>query len=57
MVTYANIENKGSRSFMYIGSIFMNAGKCKEEVLNRIEQAMKATRAHYIAYFGVNVFL
>ena len=45
MVTYANIEIKGSNSFKYVGSIFMNSGKCKEESLNRIEQAMKATGA------------
>jgi len=44
MVTYANIEIKG-RSYKYLGSIFMNSGKCKEDVLNRTEQAMKATRA------------
>jgi len=44
MVTYANIEIKGSRSYKYLGSIFMNSGKCKE-MLNRTEQAMKATRA------------
>jgi len=45
MVTYANIEIKGSKSYKYLGSIFMNSGKYKEEVLNRTEQAMKATRA------------
>jgi len=40
-----NIEIKGSRSFMYLGSIFMNPGKCNEEVLNTNEQARKATKA------------
>jgi len=40
-----NIEIKGSRPFKYLGSIFMNSGKCNEEVLNKIEQARKAKRA------------
>jgi hypothetical protein len=31
-------------TFKYLGSIFTNSGKCKEEVLNRIEQARKGTR-------------
>jgi hypothetical protein len=31
-------------TFKYLGSIFTNSGKCKEEVLNRIEQASKRTR-------------
>jgi len=39
-----NIEFKGSRSFRYVGSIFMNSVKCNKEVLNRIEQARTATR-------------
>jgi len=56
MVTYANIEIKGSRSYKYLGSIFMNSGKCKEEVLNRIEQAMKATRALWSNCISVNEY-
>jgi len=40
-----DIEIKGSRSFMYLGSIFMNPGKCNEEVLNTNEQARNATEA------------
>jgi hypothetical protein len=41
-----NIEIKGSicHTFRYLGSIFTNSGKCKEEVLNRVEQARKATK-------------
>jgi F0F1-type ATP synthase delta subunit len=39
-----NIEIKSSMGFKYLGSIFKNSGKCKEEVLNRIEQARKATK-------------
>jgi hypothetical protein len=31
-------------AFKYLGSIVTNSGKCKEEVLNRTEQARKATR-------------
>jgi hypothetical protein len=38
-----NIEIKGSMAFTYLGSIFTNPGKCKEEVLNRIQQARKVT--------------
>jgi hypothetical protein len=53
-----NIEFKGSRSFMYVGSIFMNSVKCNKEVLNRIEQARTATRALNSLlcskYFAVN---
>ena len=40
-----NIEIKGNRSFMYLGFIFMNPGKCNEEVLNTNEQASRATKA------------
>jgi hypothetical protein len=36
-----NIEIKGPLAFKYFGSIFTNLGKCKEEMLNRIEQARK----------------
>jgi hypothetical protein len=39
-----NVEINGSMAFKYLGSIFTNSGKCKEEVLNRIEQARKAIR-------------
>jgi hypothetical protein len=39
-----NIEIKGSMAFKYLGSIFTNSVKCKEEVLNRSEQAKKSTR-------------
>jgi hypothetical protein len=39
-----NIEFKGSRSFRYVGSIFMNSVKCNKEVLNRTEQARTTTR-------------
>ena len=53
-----SIEFKGSRSFRYVGSIFMNSVKCNEEVLNRIEQARTATRALNSLlcskYFAVN---
>jgi hypothetical protein len=38
-----NIEIKGSMAFKYLGSIFTNPGKCKENVLNR-EQARKAKK-------------
>jgi hypothetical protein len=44
-MTYANIEIGSSKSYKYLGSIFTNSGKYKEEVLNRTEQATKATRA------------
>lgn len=40
-----NIEIKGSRSFVYLGFIFMNPGKCNEEVVNTNEQASRATKA------------
>jgi hypothetical protein len=39
-----NIEIKGNMAFKYLGSIFTSSGKCKEEVLNKTEQAKKATR-------------
>jgi hypothetical protein len=42
MTVEDNIEIKGTLAFKYFGSIFTNLGKCKEEVLNRIEQARKA---------------
>jgi F0F1-type ATP synthase delta subunit len=38
-----NVEIKGSMAFKYLGAIFTNSGKCKEEMLNRNEQARKAT--------------
>jgi hypothetical protein len=44
MLVNSNIEIKDSRSFRYIGSKFMNSEECNEEVLNRIQQARKATK-------------
>jgi hypothetical protein len=41
----ANIDIKGTAAFKYLRSIFTDSGKCKEEVLNRIEKAGKAGRA------------
>lgn len=42
MTVEDNIEIKGTLAFKYFGSIFTNLGKCREEMLNRIEQARKA---------------
>jgi hypothetical protein len=38
-----NIEIQGTTPFKYLGSIFIHSKKCKEELLNRIEQDSKAT--------------
>ena len=37
-----NIEIQGTTPFKYLGSIFIHSKKCKEELLNRIEQDSKA---------------
>jgi hypothetical protein len=49
------IKIKCSGSFKDLGSIFTNAGKRNEEVLNRPKQA-RPKQEHQIAYFGVNIF-
>ena len=54
-----NIEIKGSRSFMCLGFIFMNPGKCNEEVLNTNKQARRAMKALnsvlWSKYISVNI--
>jgi hypothetical protein len=50
-----NIEIKGSMAFKYLRSIFTNSGKCKEEVLNRTEQARKATRTLNSLFWSKNI--
>jgi hypothetical protein len=52
-----NIEIKGSMAFKYLGSIFTNSGKCKEVVLNRTEQARKATRTLNSLFWSKNISL
>lgn len=39
-----NTKIKGTAAFKYFGSMFTNPGKCKEEVLNRIEHVRKAKK-------------
>jgi hypothetical protein len=53
-----HIEIKGGRSLRYLGSLFTNSGNCNKEMLNRIWQARKATRARnsllWSKYISVN---
>jgi hypothetical protein len=44
MLVNSNTEIKDSRSFRYLGSKFTNSEECNEEMLNRIQQARKATK-------------